>query len=91
MKPYKGDGAVQSMGKCLDPQVQLDYYAEDEIGANVTLYTDTDIVFYPKESMYVLQMNQFNGKPLPKLYLVYHPPRMMPTKSIFKQVIGAPG
>ena len=91
MSPYKGDGAIQTMGECLDPQVQMDYYAEKEVGANVTVYVDNDIVFYPDESMYVLQMHQFNGKPLPKMYLRYRPPRMMPTRSIFKQVIGAPG
>lgn len=91
MSPYKGDGAIQTMGECLDPQVQMDYYAEKEAGANVTVYVDNDIVFYPDESMYVLQMHQFNGKPLPKMYLRYRPPRMMPTRSIFKQVIGAPG
>ena len=91
MSPYKGDGAIQTMGECLDPQVQLDYYAEKEVGANVTVYVDNDIVFYPDESMYVLQMHQFDGKPLPKMYLRYRPPRMMPTRSIFKQVIGAPG
>ena len=91
MSPYKGDGAIQTMGECLDPQVQMNYYAEKEVGANVTVYTDNDIVFYPDESMYVLQMHKFNGKPLPKMYLRYRPPRMMPTRSIFKQVIGAPG
>ena len=91
MSPYKGDGAIQTMGECLDPQVQMNYYAEKEVGANVTVYTDNDIVFYPGESMYVLQMHKFNGKPLPKMYLRYRPPRMMPTRSIFKQVIGAPG
>lgn len=91
MSPYKGDGAIQTLGECLDPQVQMNYYAEKEGGANVTVYTDNDIVFYPDESMYVLQMHKFNGKPLPKMYLRYRPPRMMPTRSIFKQVIGAPG
>lgn len=91
MSPYKGDGAIQTMGKCLDPQVQMDYYAEEDLGANVTVYTDNDIVFYPNESMYVLQMHAHNGKPLPRMYLRYRPPRMMPTRSIFKQVIGAPG
>ena len=91
MSPYKGDGAIQTMGECLDPQVQMNYYAEKEVGANVTVYTDNDIVFYPGESMYVLQMHKFNGKPRPKMYLRYRPPRMMPTRSIFKQVIGAPG
>lgn len=28
MNPYKGDGAVQSMGQCLDPPVRLDYYSQ---------------------------------------------------------------
>ena len=92
MKPYEGDGAIQVMGKCEDPQVKMDYYSENEIGANITVYTDTDIVFYSElDSMKVLQMHAFDGRPLPKMYLLYRPPRMMPTRSIFKKVIGAPG
>jgi len=58
---------------------------------NWTTFVETDPVFFPNvKSVYGLQMYKSNGIPLPKMYLQYRPPQMMPTKPIFKQVIGAP-
>lgn len=100
MTPFKGDGAVQVMGRCLNPQVKMDYYSEYVLPAdhrvekiaNWTTFVETDAVFYPNNtgSVYGLQMYEGNGVPKAKMYLQFRPPRMMPTKSIFKQVIGAP-
>ncbi|WFD20967.1 hypothetical protein MCAP1_003222 [Malassezia caprae] len=92
MNPYKGDGSVQSMGECLHPQVRLDYYSHRvEKISNWSTFIETDPVFFPKaKSVYGLQMYKFNGEPLPKMYLRFRPPQMMPTQPIFKQVIGAP-
>lgn len=60
--------------------------------SNWTTFVETDVVFFPDaKSMYGLQMYKDNGIPVPKMYLQFRPPQMMPTKSIFKQVIGAPG
>ncbi|WFD28637.1 hypothetical protein MNAN1_003650 [Malassezia nana] len=91
MNPYKGDGAVQSMGQCLDPPVRLDYYSQVERMSNWTTFVETDVVFFPNaKSMYGLQMYKSNGIPVPKMYLQFRPPQMMPTQSLFKQVIGSP-
>ena len=91
MIPFDGDGAVQSMGQCENPPSRLDYYSEMQSMRNWTTFIETDVVFFPGiDSVYGLQMYLENGVPLPKMYLQYRPPRMMPTRSIFKKVIGAP-
>jgi len=58
---------------------------------NWTTFVETDPVFFPGvKSVYGLQMYKSNGIPVPKMYLQFRPPQMMPTQAIFKQVIGAP-
>ncbi|CCU98986.1 unnamed protein product [Malassezia sympodialis ATCC 42132] len=62
-----------------------------EFMRNWTTFVETDPVFFPGvKSVYGLQMYKSNGIPVPKMYLQFRPPQMMPTQAIFKQVIGAP-
>ncbi|WFD32549.1 amino-acid N-acetyltransferase [Malassezia sp. CBS 17886] len=90
LNAYQKDGYVETMSNCTDPKIVMAPYSENELMLNHTTFIETAPMYGAKgvEASYGLQLNQFDGTPLSKMYLVYDPPRMMPVKQLFMSVIG---
>ncbi|PKI85480.1 hypothetical protein MVES1_000118 [Malassezia vespertilionis] len=98
LSAYPGDSMIQTITnpECTGGKsVETDVYTLDknqEYIKNFTTFIENDAP-YPQpgsntKAMWGLQMYQFDGAPLAKMYLKYDPPQMLPTEQMFVQVIG---
>ncbi|KAG7530903.1 hypothetical protein FFLO_04726 [Filobasidium floriforme] len=71
--PFSADGRIQVQDPCAAVTNLITYYDQ------MVMFQDWGIQVDSIKASYALQLNAFDGKPLPPLYLVANPPNMLPT------------
>ncbi|WOO79256.1 Protein ROT1 [Vanrija pseudolonga] len=76
LTPFQSDGRIQVQDPCAAVTNQITYYN------NVMQMKNWAIIVDPLTARYTLNLNQFDGAPLPPMYLIAKPPNMLPTHTL---------
>ncbi|KIW05882.1 uncharacterized protein PV09_03078 [Verruconis gallopava] len=76
LTPFAVDGRQLESAPCKSNKATYSRYNQSELFERFSQYTD------PYHNIPRLDLYQFNGAPLPPMYLVYKPPQMVPTTTL---------
>jgi len=77
LEPIASDGRIQVQDPCAEETNVITYYDEPAFYSGFSITNDIN------HNRYMLQLVKFDGSFMPRMYLFYRPPTMLPTQQLW--------